>query len=560
MAEAAAEDEHEGSARSRKTLLVAGSVVAAALLVLGVVAVVARGDEPSPEERAAAATDAAESWLEAWTEDDRPALRRLLARRSPALGAALDAFRDGLRPEGIEADAGRARLAPEDRATVPFEAEVDLAPLGTWQYDGELPLIETDEGWRVEFAPAVLHPGLVNGRTLLLHTERGARGQLLATDGVPLPVSPGLRSIIGTLGPADDARAAELGPTYRAGDVVGTSGLQAGLEDLLAGTPTGEVRLVEGEQVVSVEETFAGTPGQDVRTTLDLRIVDAAQEALGTEGGAAALVAIQPSTGGVRAVANRPGNGYNRALLGRYPPGSTFKVVTTVALLTHGVTPATRVGCPKEIDVNGRTIRNAEEEELGDIDFATAFEHSCNTAFIDLAQRLQPADLEAAARSLGFNEPPDAGLAVATSEFPTPSGPVDLVSSAIGQGRVLATPFQMASVAATIAAGGYRPPRLVEVPALPELRPLPEGVAPTIQELMRRAVRSGTGTRARLGGTPVAGKTGTAEFGTAVPLRTHAWFIAFRGDLAVAVIVEDGGFGGEVAAPIAARFLSRVGA
>jgi len=97
------------------------------------------------------------------------------------------------------------------------------------------------------------------------------------------------------------------------------------------------------------------------------------------------------------------------------------------------------------------------------------------------------------------------------------------------------------------------------VPTLPELRPLPEGVAPTIQELMRRAVRSGTGTRARLAGTPVAGKTGTAEFGTAVPLRTHAWFIAFRGDLAVAVIVEDGGFGGEVAAPIAARFLQSVG-
>jgi cell division protein FtsI/penicillin-binding protein 2 len=133
------------------------------------------------------------------------------------------------------------------------------------------------------------------------------------------------------------------------------------------------------------------------------------------------------------------------------------------------------------------------------------------------------------------------------------------VSSAIGQGRVLVTPLEMAAVAATVAVGGYRPPRLIEVPAPPAIQPLPPGTTATLQALMRLVVTDGTGKKARLPGTPVAGKTGTAEFGHGVPLHTHAWFIAFRGDLAIAVIVEDGGLGGDTAAPIAAGFFSRVG-
>jgi cell division protein FtsI/penicillin-binding protein 2 len=90
------------------------------------------------------------------------------------------------------------------------------------------------------------------------------------------------------------------------------------------------------------------------------------------------------------------------------------------------------------------------------------------------------------------------------------------------------------------------------------LIPFPPGVADTMQSVMRLVVTEGTGKRARLPGAPVAGKTGTAEFGSGNPLPTHAWFIGFRGDLAVAVVVEGGGFGGDVAAPIAAEVLRRL--
>jgi cell division protein FtsI/penicillin-binding protein 2 len=119
----------------------------------------------------------------------------------------------------------------------------------------------------------------------------------------------------------------------------------------------------------------------------------------------------------------------------------------------------------------------------------------------------------------------------------------------------------MATVAAAVASGSWHEPTMV-VPASPaggpvaSGRPLPPGVAATLRELMLLVVEEGTGTAARLPGEPVGGKTGTAEFGTASPPRTHAWFIGFRDDLAVAVLVEDAGFGGSVAAPVARSFFA----
>jgi cell division protein FtsI/penicillin-binding protein 2 len=365
------------------------------------------------------------------------------------------------------------------------------------------------------------------------------------------------RMLVGTVGPvtADDLK--RLGGSYQAGDLVGHgNGLEAAFERRLAGTPSGEVG--KDGQTAKVLHRFSGKDGEAVRTTIDPRAQEAAEAALDPVAKPAAVVAIEPSTGELRAVVSTPVQGYNRALLGRYPPGSTFKVVTAGALLAGGLRPGDPVDCPKEAKVGGRTFGNFEDEVLGRIPFSSAFANSCNTAFVQqAAKRLDGDELVATAARFGFGLDPSPGIPAVTSRVPPPSDRADLAAEAFGQGRVTASPLQMATVAATVANGRWHHPSLVSGGAAepgdaPE--PLDPKVATTLRTLMREVVTNGTAAPANLpAGT--GGKTGTAEFGTGDPLPTHAWFIGFRGDLAFAVVVEDGGVGGKVAAPVAARFL-----
>jgi cell division protein FtsI/penicillin-binding protein 2 len=380
--------------------------------------------------------------------------------------------------------------------------------------------------------------------------------------------------LLGSVGPvtADDLR--ELGAPYQTGDVTGHgNGLEAAFERQLAGTPSGEVRLAGKDgKAVKVLHRFAGKDGQPVETTLDPRVQEAAEAALDPLTKPAALVAVRPSTGELLAVVNSPFDGYNRALLGRYPPGSTFKVVTAGALLAGGLRPTDPVDCPKEAKVGGRTFGNFEDEVLGRIPFSSAFAHSCNTAFVQqAAKRLNGKELVTAAAQYGFGLDPSPGIPAVTSRVPSPADRADLAAESFGQGRVTASPLQMATVAATVAEGRWRQPKLVTAPepgasddsesndsggSAPAKSPDPldAKVASTLRTLMRQVVTEGTAADANLPGT-VGGKTGTAEFGTGDPLPTHAWFVGFRGDLAFSVVVEDGGVGGRVAAPTAARFL-----
>jgi cell division protein FtsI/penicillin-binding protein 2 len=234
-------------------------------------------------------------------------------------------------------------------------------------------------------------------------------------------------------------------------------------------------------------------------------------------------------------------------------------VVTAGALLAGGLRPGDPVDCPREAKVGGRTFGNFEDEVLGRISFASAFAHSCNTAFVQqAAKRLDGDELVGAAAQFGFGLDPSPGVPAVTSRVPAPSDRADLAAESFGQGRVTASPLQMALVAATVSEGRWRQPRLVagedgtSQAEAPE--PLDGKVAGTLRTLMRQVVTEGTAATANLPG-KVGGKTGTAEFGTGDPLPTHAWFIGFRGDLAFAVVVEDGGVGGRVAAPVATRFL-----
>lgn len=384
------------------------------------------------------------------------------------------------------------------------------------------------------------------------------------------PSSDFARFTLGGAGPVTAEMIEEEPGRYVAGDVAGRSGLQAAYDERLFGTPGIEVVLAgDGAPEDAVLFSDDPVPGEPVTVTLEERTQRAAEAAVAGTGFATAMAVVRSTDGSVLALANSEEATFDIARTGQVPPGSTFKVVTTQALLSDtDLTVDTPIDCPNAVTVGGRTITNAETQQLGVVPFRTAFVNSCNTAFVQLSQDLQSSSLQQAARHFGIGREWSIGLDAFSGQVPETGDVVDLAATAIGQGRSLVSPLAMAGVAATVANGAFPGLRLVLEPAPDDggrtSEPLPADQAALLRELTRGVVTSGTGTS--LAGAPggeVHGKTGTAEFaaddGT---LRTHAWFIGFQGDLAFAVAVTDtpGAYGGEVAAPVARRFLEAMAA
>jgi cell division protein FtsI/penicillin-binding protein 2 len=415
-------------------------------------------------------------------------------------------------------------------------------------------------------APGVQPDWFIPVTELRPERYRAVRPELYPVPGVVfrraasrLPPSDGFAAhVLGRVGEVTAERLEELGAPYLPGDEVGLSGLEFIFERRLAGRPSDQVVLVdEAGEVVRVLHRVREVRPRPLRTALDREVQAAAEVALAGVAGPAALVALDWRSGWIRAVAGRPlEEEFNRALAGLYPPGSTFKVVTAAALLFAGLRPAERVDCPEEALVGGRSFRNAPGTPLGSITFESAFVYSCNTAFVRLAETLPQGALEAAAQMFGFGARYELPLPVAGGRFPAPGDAAETAAAAIGQGRIEVSPLHLATVAATVASGRWQAPRLLTGGKGEVGDPLDQAVAGVLRELMRLVVLEGTGTAAGVPGFDLAGKTGTAEFGDEDPPATHAWFIGFEDELALAVLVEGGGPGGEVAAPLAARFLN----
>lgn len=386
-------------------------------------------------------------------------------------------------------------------------------------------------------------------------TEQGAE------TGLPASFAKGL---LGTTGPATAEEVENSDGRVHEGDLTGLSGVQQARDAVLAGTPglRIEVASSDPEGATKVLEEFPGQPGNDVTLTLDVAVQQAADAALASTGHPSALVAVRVSTGEVLAVANGPAGsaGYNRAFLNRYPPGSTFKVVTALAYLEGGLGPDDIVGCPATV-VAGKRFRNAGGFALGDVAFRKAFARSCNTTFVGRSDTITSAQLTDTARLLGFRDlQAELGMRVFGVEVPATDNETLHAANSIGQGKVEASALTVALMSASVANGTSLSPRLFvdsSVPA-PSPRPaLPAGPVAALRDMMRDVVTSGTGSAlAGVAGGPVHAKTGTAEFGTADPPESHAWITGYQGDVAFAVVVEGGGGGGAVAGPVAARFLS----
>ncbi len=372
------------------------------------------------------------------------------------------------------------------------------------------------------------------------------------------PGNPFADHALGTTGPITVEILDQLGPPYTATDVVGRSGLEHALERQLAGTPDQEIRRVDGlGETIEVLAEFPGEASSAVTVTLDADVQLAVEDTLGDIEDPAAIVVVDIATGEIRAAASRPVSGFDRAMLGLYPPGSTFKVVTAAALLDAGFTTGTTVECPGEVTILGRTFTNAGEVDLGSIPFRDAFAFSCNTTFAALAaEELTNEQLIIAAAHFGFGSTYALPIPASSASFPVPADDAERSAAAIGQGRVLASPLHQATVAAAAASGVWRSPKILPDAETIQTFELGEGISDSLDAMMLRVVSIGTGAAAAVPGQEVHGKTGTAEYGTEGD--THAWFIGYWEGYAFAVIVEGAGFGGEVAAPIAADLVARL--
>ncbi|SDD17405.1 Penicillin binding protein transpeptidase domain-containing protein [Rhodococcus tukisamuensis] len=317
------------------------------------------------------------------------------------------------------------------------------------------------------------------------------------------------------------------------------------------------VQLVRANGSADMVAGVEGTRAPDIASTLDPAVQSAAQDALAALPQQAAIVAIRPSTGAVLAVAqNAPATAQGPiALTGLYPPGSTFKTVTTSAALQQGsVTPDTVLPCPGSANIEGRTIPNDDNFDLGAVPLHTAFARSCNTTMGQLAVAMGPNALHDAALQFGLGvDYVTPGLTTVTGSVPAADTPAQRVEAAIGQGQVTASPFGMAMVAASIAKGSAPAPMLVlGQPGTANLTPAaaPVQVTDELRTMMRETVTAGTATQ--LVDLPdLRGKTGTAEVDSGP---AHGWFVGIDGDVAFAVFVA----GADSSAPAvdaAGRFL-----
>lgn len=367
----------------------------------------------------------------------------------------------------------------------------------------------------------------------------------------------------------------------------GVSGLEAAYDGHLRGVePVTRAMAL----VASLRGGGGGSPY--VRTTIRSSVQAVAERWMAGRRGA--LVAVDPRTGAILALVSLPGFApgevepawdrlvaradsplLNRALSGLYPPGSVFKPVVALAALEAAKThPAEVFRCTGRRQVDGQVITDLNGAVHGRISLAEAMRVSCNYVFSGLAMRLSPGALAGATRRYGVLAPAAVGLPSAAGRFPA-AGDLrqrDLAELGIGQGSLLVTPLGLARFAATLARGGVRvEPRLVErlgvsgglewAPRWRAWRAAPRVVAAEaaaeVGEMLAGVVRSGTGWRAALPGAGVAGKTGSAENPHGPP---HAWFIGYapaeRPQVAVAVVIENGGLGGEVAAPVAREVIA----
>ncbi|UUN27355.1 penicillin-binding transpeptidase domain-containing protein [Streptomyces sp. FIT100] len=447
-----------------------------------------------------------------------------------------------------DAHISEAKLTPGQPvgAKVPFTVSAVVSYEGQRKplsYRSELTVVRGLTTGRplVDWQPTVIHPELGKGETL--KTAQAAVPPIEAVDRNGKKLT---EEKYPSLGPVLD----ELRKRY--GDKAGgKAGVELVIDSGLAeGTDRTLLTLTEGE------------PGE-LRTTLDAKVQAAAEKTVMTYD-ESSVVAIQPSTGEVRAVANNRKGRWNAAFLGKQAPGSTMKIVTAALLLEKGLVAADRTAeCPKDVMYQGATFHNLDNFSIEGAPFSTSFARSCNTAFIKLIDDTKDeAALSKEAQDVfGIGLDWQTGIPSVDGSVPQETGG-EAAAQYIGQGTIQMNALNMASITATAKSGTFKQPVIVPL-SLDDRQPatasrsLPGSVAKQLRNLMRLTATAayGTGTQAMatVGGDKGA-KTGSAEVdGNAT---SNSWFTGFSDDLAAAAVVDSGGHGSDAAGPLVAAVLN----
>ena len=409
-------------------------------------------------------------------------------------------------------------------------------------------------------APTTASTPLVHWSSAVIHPQLGAQANLTATPppatvvddtGLPLQASdhPGLATVLTHLATAK--RPSAPAPTA----------LQITFVDANTGAP------IAGPQPVELGPPQSGAASQ-IPSTLDARVQTAAEHAL-TAYPDSGMVVIKPSTGGVLAMASNSQTTAGLAYHALRAPGSTFKTITTAALLQTGLTPSGPAPCPPTSTVGSQTYHNDEGLKNGypNATLTDAFEQSCNTSYVGLRNRLSGLGaLENEAKTqFGLNQPWDMGLGSATyctagtEQVPAADGQERFAAEAFGQGDITMCPLTMASgIAATVATGTFKQPILLPGQKQATAQPLPASVDKDLKTLMRGVITEGTATSLRDISPTLGAKTGTAERQNENP---DSWMIAMdpQHDIAVACVVLNGGFGDSKAGPAIKVMLTGIG-
>ena len=398
----------------------------------------------------------------------------------------------------------------------------------------------------------------------------------------------------------DEDRRSATDKAYMAGDFIGKTGLEKVYENELRGRDG--VRYYEVDAGGRTRQEFTerdqlAEPGRELRLTIDMDLQLAAERAL-PDSLAGAAVALDAQTGAVLAMANKPTfdpNVFvsfqaqkerqkvlqsettllNRAIRGRYPPGSTLKMIGAIAAVETGITDtlSTFAACVGSLQVGDVVFRCNNRSGHGELNLIEAIETSCNTYFHHLAQLMGIEIWREYAEKFGLGrrtglvfEPGEyEGLLPSRQYYQERDGWTlgHLLNLIIGQGAMLATPIQMARYTAAIANGGHLvTPHLSGLPSPPQRI---DGISASTLDIIRKAMHQvvygpqGTGWRLAIDDIEVAGKSGTAQVPNRENNSNDAWFVAFapyrNPKIAVAVVVEGGGGGGSTAAPVAREII-----